>query len=141
MPSKDAAEVSIERRETFAERPDESLADDRAVVSMDAASEQGAGSGQANQSEGFNDSETASDDVERVKIGAAATLAGIRYDFGMSMVTRTRLGSLEDYGHYFPMGYARPPGLEYVPSPRTDEAMVLEDFFTADLHCCHIRFS
>jgi hypothetical protein len=49
---------------------------------MEAALDQGAGSDQENQSKGSGDSETASDNGGRVKIGAETTLAGISYDFG-----------------------------------------------------------
>jgi hypothetical protein len=48
----------------------------------DAASEQGAGSDQENQSEGSDDSETTSGNGECMKIGAEVALAGINYDFG-----------------------------------------------------------
>jgi hypothetical protein len=134
MALEDVAEVSTEHREISAERLEESLVDDRAVVSPEVVLERGAGSGQENESEGSNDNETASDDVERVKIGAVAILVGLSYDFVPSTVMRTRLGSLENSGHCFPKGYARPPGLEFVPSPRANEAVVFEDFFTAGLH-------
>jgi hypothetical protein len=52
------------------------------VVSMEAASEQGAGSDQENQSKGSGDDENASDNGGHLKIGAEAALASINYDFG-----------------------------------------------------------
>jgi hypothetical protein len=68
-----------------------------------------------------------------VKVGAAAALASISYDFGLSIVMRTRIGSLESYSRYFLKGYGRLPSAESVPDPQTNEAMVFEDFFTAGL--------
>jgi hypothetical protein len=49
---------------------------------MEATSEQGAGSDQENQSVGLDNSEIASGNDGHVKIGVAAALAGISYDFG-----------------------------------------------------------
>jgi hypothetical protein len=40
---------------------------------------------------------------------------------------------LESVAHYFPKGYDRPPGVEFVPDPREKEAVVFEDFFIAGL--------
>jgi hypothetical protein len=108
--------------------------DQRAVASTEVASEQGAESNQESQFGGCGDNETASDKGERVKVGAAAALVGISYDFGMSTITRTQIGSLESYRRNFPKRYDRPPGGESVPNPRPDEAVVFEDFFTAGLH-------
>jgi hypothetical protein len=36
-----------------------------------------------------------------VKVGAATALAGISYDFGLSIVMRTHIGSLESYKRFF----------------------------------------
>jgi hypothetical protein len=58
-------------------------------------------------------------------------LTGISYDFGLSTVARTRIGSLESYNCYFPKGHGRPLGSESVSNPRLVEAMVFEDFFAA----------
>jgi hypothetical protein len=51
------------------------------------------------------DSETASDSSGRLKVLAAAALAGISYDFGLSSVTKVRVRSMENYAHYFTEGY------------------------------------
>jgi hypothetical protein len=48
-------------------------------------------------------------------------------------MTKPHLGSLENYAHYFPKGYGRPRGVDYVPGPHANEAVVFEDFFTAGL--------
>jgi hypothetical protein len=78
-------------------------------------------------------SETTSDEGGHVKVGAATALASISYDFGLSIVMRTRIGSLESYSRYFLKGYGRLPSAESVPDPQTNKAMVFEDFFTAGL--------
>jgi hypothetical protein len=109
MASDDAPEVSTEHRETYVEQLEDSLAEKQQVASAETASEQGAESDQESQSEGSGSSETASDDVERVKVGVVAALAGISYDFGLSTVMKTRIGSLYSYGHYFLKGHSRPP--------------------------------
>jgi hypothetical protein len=96
--------------------------------------EQGAESDRESRSGGSGDNETASNEGERVKVGATVTLAGISYDFGLSIVTRTRIGSLESYDRNFSMGHDRPPGSESVPNPQPDEAAVFEGFFAAGLH-------
>jgi hypothetical protein len=62
-----------------------------------------------------------------------AVLAGISYDFGQSIVMKTRLMSMESYACYFPKEYGRAPGVESVPEPRVNEAAVFKDFFTAGL--------
>jgi hypothetical protein len=46
---------------------------------------------------------------------------------------KARLVSLGSNGQYFPKGYGRLPGMEYVPNTRLDEAVVFEDFFAARL--------
>jgi hypothetical protein len=48
-------------------------------------------------------------------------------------MVKTHIRSLRNHGHYFPKGYAQPPGAESVPKPQADEAIVFEDFFTARL--------
>jgi hypothetical protein len=68
-----------------------------------------------------------------MKVGVVIALAGISYHFGLSTIMKTRLGSLESYAHYFPKGYGRPPGAEFVLDPQTNEAVVFKDFFTAGL--------
>jgi hypothetical protein len=134
MASKDAAKVSMERSETSAKQPEESLADEQMVISMEVASEQGPGFDQENQSKGSSDSETTSHNCEHIKIGAATTLAGISYDFGQSTIMKAHLASLESFAHYFPCGYGRLPGIESILDPRENEAVVFEDSFVAGLH-------
>jgi hypothetical protein len=55
MALKDVIAVSMERRETSAEKPEESLVGELEVMSTKVASEQGAGSDQENQFEAFKD--------------------------------------------------------------------------------------
>jgi hypothetical protein len=68
-----------------------------------------------------------------VKVGTTTALAGISYDFGLSIVMRTRIVSLESYSHFSLKGYSQPLGSESVPNPRPDKAMVFEHFFAAGL--------
>jgi hypothetical protein len=68
-----------------------------------------------------------------VKIGAEAALAGVSYDFGQSTVMRAHVTALESFAHYFLKGFARPLGIESVPDPRQNEAVVFDDFFTVSL--------
>jgi hypothetical protein len=104
------------------------------VTSVEASSSCDAVSDHESQSGDSKDSETSSDSSTRLKVAAAAALAGITYYFGQSTVMKTRLGSLGNHGHYFPMGYGRPPGAESMPEPQADEAIMFEDFFSAGLH-------
>jgi hypothetical protein len=96
-----APEVSTEQREISFEQPKDSLVNQRMIASTESASEQGAESNWASQSSGSSNDETASDEGEHVKVGAAAALAGISYDFGPSTLTRIRIGSLESYEGFF----------------------------------------
>jgi hypothetical protein len=123
-------EVSTEQRDTSVEQPEESLLDQQMVASMEVALEQGADFDRGSQS---SDSETASDNCERMKIGGATALASISYDFGLSTIRKTRIGSLESFARYFPKGYGRPLGAESISDPRENEVVVFEDFFTARL--------
>jgi hypothetical protein len=133
MASEDGAQISMEREEASHEQPEGSLAGEQAIVSLEVASEQNAGSDREDQSEGSGDSETASDNGNRVKIGAEATLAGIIYDFGQLTIMKARLASFESFARYFPKGYARPPSAESIPVPHEDEAVVFKDFFIVGL--------
>jgi hypothetical protein len=81
----------------------------------------------------LRDSEIASDNSGRLKGAVAAAAIGITYDFGLLGVTKARIGSMENYTHYFPKGYDQAPGVDSVPEPRANEAIVFEDFFTARL--------
>jgi hypothetical protein len=133
MASEDADAVSTEQRETSSKQLEGSLAAEYVVVSMEAASEQGVGPDHDNQSDGPSDSETASDNCERMKIGAVAALAGISYDFGQLTMMKARLTYLESVARYFSKGYARPPGAEPVSDPQEIEMVVFEDFFVVGL--------
>jgi hypothetical protein len=84
MASDEALEASVEHKEILIEQLEESQGVQQAIVSTEAASEQGAGSDEVNPSEGSSDDKTASDNGGQVKIGAEAALAGINYDFGKS---------------------------------------------------------
>jgi hypothetical protein len=84
-------------------------------------------------SDDTSNSGNASDNDGRVKIGAEASLAGMNYDFGQSKVTRGCISDLKNSFHFFPKGFAQPPGVESVPVPRENEAVVFDDFFIASL--------
>jgi hypothetical protein len=40
---------------------------------------------------------------------------------------------MQSYTRYFPKGYCHPPGVESMPEPQANEAIVFEDFFVAGL--------
>jgi hypothetical protein len=128
-----ALEVSMEQRETSSKQPKDSMVDQWTAISTEIASEQGVESDRESQSGGSGYNETASNEGERVKVGVVATLVGISYDFGLSTVMRTRIGSLESYDRYFPKGHNQPPGSESVLNPQLDQAVVFEDFFAASI--------
>jgi hypothetical protein len=65
----------------LAEQPNTSLANDPVLTSKEATSEQDVVSDEENPFGDMGDSENASDDGSRVKIGAEATLASVSYDF------------------------------------------------------------
>jgi hypothetical protein len=113
---------------------EESQGGQQAIVSTKTALEHGVSFDQENQSEGSDDRETASNNGGCVKIGDAAALAGISFDFSQSTITKARIASLDGFTHYFLKGYARPPSAESVPSPRENESVVPKDFFIAGLH-------
>jgi hypothetical protein len=69
MALEEALKASVEHKETSTEQLEESQGSQQAVISTEAASEQGAGSDQENQSEGSDNEETASDNDGHVKIG------------------------------------------------------------------------
>jgi hypothetical protein len=71
----------------------------------------GAKSDRESRSRDSRDSETAYEDSGRLKVAAAATLAGITYDFGSSNITKARVASMENYMRYFPKGHDRTPGV------------------------------
>jgi hypothetical protein len=134
MASEDLGNISAGRRGSSAEQPDTSLADDQVIASTEATSEQDAMSDEENLSGNTSDSRNASDDGSHVKIGAEAALAEVSYDFRQSIVTRACIRSLENYARYFLKGFARPLGMESVPDPKENEAIVFKDFFIAGLH-------
>jgi hypothetical protein len=96
-----APEVSTEQREISFEQPKDSLVNQWMIASTESTSEQGAESNWVSQSSGSSNDETASDEGEHVKVGAATALAGISYDFSPSTLTRIRIGSLESYEGFF----------------------------------------
>jgi hypothetical protein len=117
-----------EHRLSSTKQLEASLADERVVVSMEAASEQGAGSDEENPSDSF-----ASDSGWHVKTRAKAALAGVSYDFRQSTMTKAHVTALESFACYFLKGFARPPGAESVLDHEENEAVPFEDFFVARL--------
>jgi hypothetical protein len=107
---------------------------DQQVMALgEAARTCGIESDRESQCDDSGDSETASDNYGRLKVVDVAALVGISYDFGLSIVTKTRLTSMESYTHYFPKGYCRPSCAESVLVPRANEAVVFKDLFAARL--------
>jgi hypothetical protein len=84
-----------ERKDSSADQPETSLADEQVVVSAEAVSEQSARSDGEDLSEGSSDSRNVSDSDKLVKIGVEAALASISYDFGQSTMTKAHLTSLK----------------------------------------------
>jgi hypothetical protein len=115
------------------EQHEEFLTDQQREASTKAASSHGAESDCESKSSDSGDSEAASDKFGHLKVMAAAALAGISYNFGLSNIKKTHVGSMESYTHYFPEGYGQPPSAEFVPEPRANDAIIFEDFFTAEL--------
>jgi hypothetical protein len=134
MALEDADIVSVEHKESSTERLDMSLAREDPVNSTEVTSEPDAGSAKSEASIDSGDSGSTSDNGSHVKIGAEAALAGISFDFGPSKVTKGRISDLESSSRCFPKGFAWPPGMELVPVPKEDEAVVFEDFIAAGLH-------
>jgi hypothetical protein len=89
--------------------------------------------GRENPSDGFGDNENAFDSGRHVKIGVEATLAGVSYDIGQSIVLKAHVTSLESFPCYFLKGFAQLPSAEFVPYPWENEVVVFEDFFAAGL--------
>jgi hypothetical protein len=102
-------------------------------ASTEVASPLGAKSNCESQSGNSEDSEIAFDNSGRLKVVAAAALAGISYDFGQLKIMKIQLGSMESYTHYFTKGHGRPLDVESIPEPQANEAVIFEDFFTAGL--------
>jgi hypothetical protein len=74
------------------------------VDSAEASSSREAASDHESQFGDSEDSETGSNTSTCIKDATAAALAGITYDFWQSTMMKTRIGSLRNHGHYFPMG-------------------------------------
>jgi hypothetical protein len=113
---------------------DATLGDEEPIASTEVTSEPDARSEESDASGDTGNSGDASDNGGRVKIGADAALAGISFDFGRSKVTKGHISDFESSSRFFPKGFARPLGIESVPVPNKDEAVVFEDFFAAGLH-------
>jgi hypothetical protein len=122
-----------EHRESSAEQPEACLSDELVVVSVEATSEQGAGSDEENSSDSSGDSENTSDSGGCLKIGAEVALAGVSYDFGRLTVMMTLVMALESFARSFPKGFTRPPGAKSVLDPRENEVVAFKDFFVAGL--------
>jgi hypothetical protein len=107
---------------------------------MEVTSDQDAGSDEEKPSEDTDDNRNASDNGGCVKIGAEAALVGMSYAFGQSKVTRACITSLKNSAHYFLKGFARAPGVKFVPVPKENEAVVFKDFIIAAFVYLRIRF-
>jgi hypothetical protein len=81
------------------------------------------------QSGDSKDNETASDDFRCLKVVAVAATAGITYDFGASGIMKACIGSMENYTHYFPMGYGRPLVLNWCWSLVRTKPLFLKIFY------------
>jgi hypothetical protein len=40
---------------------------------------------------------------------------------------------MESFTHYFPKGYGRPSGAQFIPEPRANEVVIFDDIFIAGL--------
>jgi hypothetical protein len=130
MASEGAGNISVGHKESSAVQPDAFLADEQAIISTDATSEQDVGSDDENVSD---DSGNVSNSGGHMKLAAEAVLAGVRYEFGWSKVNWAHIMTLENSFHFFLKGFARPLGIESVPDPKENEVVVFEDFFTDGL--------
>jgi hypothetical protein len=110
------------------------LGDQQREALPEAASPPGAESDRESQSGDSGDNETTFDNSRHMKVVVLAALARISYNFGQSNITKTRIGSMESYACYFPKGYGRAPGTEFVPEHRANEAVIFKDFFVVGLH-------
>jgi hypothetical protein len=77
--------------------------------------------------------ESESDSTKRAKVAAAATTAGITFDFGSSTIGKDQIWTMEGLRN-FAKGSTRPPGSKSVPEPQVDEVVVFEDLFATRLH-------
>jgi hypothetical protein len=106
MASDKALKVSAEQRETLIEGLEESLGGRQMVALVEASSLCEAAFDHESQSGDSQDSETDFNTSTRLKVAAAAALAGITYNFGQSIMMKTNLGTLRNHDHYFPKGYS-----------------------------------
>jgi hypothetical protein len=109
-------------------------------TSTKATSSRSAESNRESQSDDSGDSGTASNNSRRLKVAVAAALAEINYDFGLLGVMKAHVGSMENYARYFPKGYGRAPGVEFVPEPHANEVVIFEDFSLLGSVCYCIRY-
>jgi hypothetical protein len=79
------------------------------------------------------DDELIASDTNSMKRANVATTAGITFDFSASNASKARIRVMERVS-YFLKGHTRLPGLETVPTPRADEAVVFRDLFSVGLH-------
>jgi hypothetical protein len=70
------------------------------------------------QSGGSEDSETAFDNLECLKVAVAAVVAGITFNFRTSGVVKAWIVSMENYVCYFPKGYCWATGVESMRASR-----------------------
>jgi hypothetical protein len=112
---------------------DTTLTDEQAIASTEATSEWDAGSKDDKVSDDIGDTGNASNNGGHVKIGADTTLASVSYNFGQPKVMRGHISDLGNSSCFLLKGFAQPPGIESVPNPKENEAVVFEDFFIADL--------
>jgi hypothetical protein len=129
----EALEASAECKETSTEELEESLGGQQVVGLTEASLSHEVAFDHESQLGDFKESESGSDTTTHLKVATVAALAGVTYDFGQSTMMKTCLVSLRNNGHYFPEGYGRPPGVDYVPDPRSDEVVMFKDFITAGL--------
>jgi hypothetical protein len=106
MASDEAPKVSAQHLETSTQQDEKSLIDQLKETSTETGSPRGFDSDRESRYGDSRDSEMASDNSGRLKVAASAALAGISYDFGPSKITKTHIGSMENYAHYFPKGYS-----------------------------------
>jgi hypothetical protein len=89
-------------------------------------------SGDEGESESSPGEGSISESDAKRKAERAAAAAGLTFKFGPWTDVRIRIRVMEDLG-YFAKGDGRAPGVETVPEPNIDEAVVFEDFFNAGL--------
>jgi hypothetical protein len=106
MASDEAPKVSAQHLETSTQQDEKSLIDQLKETSMETGSPHGFDSDRESRYGDSRDSEMASNNSGRLKVAASTALAGISYDFRPSKITKTHIGSMENYAHYFLKGYS-----------------------------------